>query len=229
MLGSFKPVAFEPYGRRRRRSVPRWLLVLLAGAALGAGGVLLVQQRYLPPPLPADEAAGLRQSLEQTEAERLRLQHEVADTTQQLDASVADAQALAEQIEAGAASTARLRADLASALALLPPDPRGGAVEVRAARFTSEGGSLAYDVVLSRKAGGSAPLRGVMQFVVAGEAARGARATVTLPPIAISVEQFEGLRGSLPLPEGFKPLRVTLDVLDREGGSRLGLRVVNVR
>ena len=46
MLGSSKPVVFDPYGgRRKRRGVPRWLVLLLLGIAAGAGGVIYVQER----------------------------------------------------------------------------------------------------------------------------------------------------------------------------------------
>src|SRR5439155_11951312 len=55
MFGQSKAVIFEPYGRRRsRRTVPRWLVLLLSGIVVGAGGVVFVQERYLPPRLSAD-------------------------------------------------------------------------------------------------------------------------------------------------------------------------------
>src|SRR5438270_716687 len=39
MFGRSKPIVFDPYGRRRRGlRVPRWLVLLLLGGALGAGG-----------------------------------------------------------------------------------------------------------------------------------------------------------------------------------------------
>ena len=50
MFGRSRPVIFNPYGRRRSRfRVPRWLVLLLVGAALGMAGVLAVQERWLPP------------------------------------------------------------------------------------------------------------------------------------------------------------------------------------
>ena len=45
----------------------------------------------------------------------------------------------------------RLRQDIASLVASLPPDPRKAPVAVRAARFEVQGATLAYDVVLSRE------------------------------------------------------------------------------
>jgi hypothetical protein len=40
-------------GRSTRRRVPGWLWLLSAGALAGAGGVIAIQQRHLPPRLSA--------------------------------------------------------------------------------------------------------------------------------------------------------------------------------
>ena len=43
MLGQFKPVAYEPFGRRRSRwHLPPWLVLLLGGIAAGALGLAMV-------------------------------------------------------------------------------------------------------------------------------------------------------------------------------------------
>jgi hypothetical protein len=56
----FRPVSFDPYGRRRtHRSVPRWLVLLAGGVLAGAGGLLFVQQHYLRPRLSAVDSARL--------------------------------------------------------------------------------------------------------------------------------------------------------------------------
>jgi hypothetical protein len=39
----------------------------------------------------------------------------------------------------------------------------------------------------------------------------------------------ESVRGALPLPEGFDPQQVTLQVLDKPDGRQLGMRVLNVK
>lgn len=230
MFGTFKPVAFEPYGRRRSRwGVPRWLMLLLFGIAVGAGGVIYVQERYLPPRLSAAATVELRTAFEKAEAERLRLKNELAETTKRLASTVTDKKALGDELEASRAATARLRDDVASLVAALPPDPRGGVIEVRAARFTAKGATLAYDVVLSRERAGDKALAGVMQLVVEGESSRGGATTVNLEPVAISVGTHESLRGSMRLPEGFKPREMTVQLLDRAGGRLLGRRVLPVK
>jgi hypothetical protein len=229
MFGSSKPVILD-YGKRRSRwRPPRWVVLLLTGVAIGGAGVVLVQERYLPPRLSAADTAQLRQSFAQADSDRQRLGRELSDTTQKLNAALGEQKRLSDELATSRDTTARLREDVASLVAALPPDPRGGTVEVRAARFAMEGGALAYDVVLSRDRAGSKPLSGVMQFVVAGDSGRNPEATVTLKPVAITVGRHETLRGTVALPEGFKPRQTTINVLDRPEGRLLGMRVMLVK
>lgn len=230
MFGQFKPVVFDPYGRRRSRvRVPRWLVLLLVGTALGVGGVICVQERYLPQRLSADASAKLTASFEEANGERLRLRTELANTTQLLQTAIAAKKALADELAVSRDSVQGLREDVASLAASLPPDPRGGAVQVRAARFTTDGAKLIYNVVLSRDRAGSKPLTGVMQFVVAGSAKRGPQTSIKLAPVAVSVGSVENVRGGLALPEGFDARQATVNVLDRRDGKLLGMRVMNVK
>jgi hypothetical protein len=227
MFASFKPVAFNPYGSRRRsrRWMPRWLVLLLLGGAVGVAGVLLVQARYLPPRLSADASAALTTAYQQADAERTRLRSELDTTLQRLRASQAERQTLAEQLDGARGAADKLRKDVSALVDALPPDPRGGEVAVRSARFELERGALAYDVVLSRDRA-NRPFNGVVQFVLSGD---GKPATVALKPLAVTVGAFESLRGTLPLPEGFRPREAAVHVLDRPDGKRAGMRVVYVK
>lgn len=228
MLGSSKPIPFEPYGRRRsRRGVPRWLLLMLLGIGFGAGGVLYVQQKYLPPRLTAEASAQLRQSYERADAERQRLQAELTASSARLRSTLEENRRLASEGGARGETVQRLREDIASLVVSLPPDPRKAPVAVRAARFEVQGDSLAYDVVLSRERPGANPFGGVMQLVVAGASGRAAD-TVALAPVPVSVGLYGTVRGSLPLPQGFKPRQTTIQVLDKVGGKLMGLRVIKV-
>ncbi|MED5621269.1 hypothetical protein [Ideonella sp. BN130291] len=230
MFGRFNPVAFDPYARRRKhRKVPAWLVLLAGGLVAGAAAVLLVQERYLPPRLSAEASEHLKTSFEQADKERTRLKAELADTARQLERAVADNKRLADELAASRRASDDLRQDLAALVESLPADPRGGAVQVRAARFRTEGAKLLYDVVLSRERAGGKALSGVMQVVLAGAGKRGADTTVKLEPVAISVKAFESLRGGLALPEGFDPREATIHVLDRPEGKLLGMRVLKVK
>jgi hypothetical protein len=226
MFGRSKPVVFDPYARRRsRRLLPRWLVLLLLGGALGAGSVVYVQEQLLPARLSAVDSAELQKSYEQAEAERARFETELGETRQRLEVTLSEKQALAGRLETTQRDAEALRQDVTALVDALPPDPRGGAVAVRAARFDlGDGGNLAYDVVLSRDKPNGKALAGVIQFVVAG-----ASDSVTSEPKAISIGAYESVRGSLALPPGFKPRQATVQVLDRAGGKLLGMRVMYVR
>jgi hypothetical protein len=230
MFAKSKPVAFQSYERRRsRRRLPRWALLLLIGIAIGAAGVVVVQERYLPPRLSADASVKLRSAFEEADAERLRLKGELGEIKKSIETALADKKSVADELAASRVTAERLRDDVASVVASLPPDPRGGVVEVRAGQFTAKDGMLAYDVVLTRERAGGKPMAGVMQLVVTGESARGAESTVTLKPVTLSVGSYEIVRGNLPLPEGFRPRQTTIQVLDRVAGKPLGMRVMLVR
>lgn len=229
MFGRSRPVTFDPYSRRRqRRGPPRWLVLLASGIAVGAAGIVYVQERWLPPRLTAEASTRLQAAFEKADAERTRLEAQLAEANRRLEATQGEREGLAKQLAASRDTTAELRADVAALVDALPPDPRGGTVGVRAARFAVQGTSLVYDVVLSRDHPGTQPLAGVMQLVVAGAGAKGPESSVALKPVPISVGRYDSIRGSQPLPEGFKPRQTTVQVLDKAGGKVLGMRVLTV-
>ena len=123
----------------------------------------------------------------------------------------------------------RAQDDMAAVIAALPPDPRGGSVEVRAGHFAVQAGALEYDLVLTRARANGKPIAGVLQLTVAGASARGPDTTVTAKPVAVSIGSQEIVRGSVPLPEGFRPRETTVQVLDRPAGKALGMRVMLVK
>jgi hypothetical protein len=151
------------------------------------------------------------------------------EPTKGLDAALRDKATLAQELAASRKAETALREDVASLVASLPPDPRAGAVQVRAARFAADDGRLSYDIVLSRHAAGDKRLTGVLQLAVAGDAPRGEDNAVVLAPVPLSMGSYESLRGSLPLPDGFKPRQATVRVLDRPDGKLLGMRVLYVK
>lgn len=228
MFGRSKPVYFFAHGGRRQRRVPRWLILLLVGIALGVGGVLFVQEKVLPPRLSARESTDLQAAFERADNERMRLAGELTATSKKLATALADAKRASDESGATRQTNERLRESLASMVASLPPDPRGGTIQVRAARFNVESGNLVYDIVLSRDRGASKPLAGVLQLVVAGAGPRGVETNARLKPVPISVGPFESVRGSLPLPDGFAARQATIQLLDRPDGKLLGMRVMQV-
>jgi hypothetical protein len=233
-MGLFRrngPVVFErhAYGRRRKWAVPNWLLLLLAGIALGVGGLFYVQEQHLPPRLTPEESTRLQSRVGELEGDRQRLQAALLKATAEAKAARADVERLGGELAAARESTGRLQKDLALFDEVLPPDPRGGAIGVRGARFANERGQLAYHVLVTRDRDGKRPFKGVMELVVAGERASGRSETITLEPVDASFTGYQHLKGALPLPDGFAARQVTIRVLDRAGGTLHGMRVFNVR
>lgn len=226
----FKPVPFEPAGyRRSHRGLPRWMVLLVVGLVAGAGGVLYVQAYHLPPRLSPEAGERLRVALERAEAEQKRLAAELAATQAQLQQTQAQKDGAAAEQAASRSTIEQLRKDVASLVAALPPDPRGGSVAVRSGELGVRDGRLAWELVLSRGARpGAAPLAGVLQLVVTGTTARGSEDSVALAPVPMQLSSHGVLRGSAPLPEGFQPRQATIRVLDRPGGTQLGMRVLLV-
>ena len=229
MFGRPKPVYFNRYGSRRSRlRIPPWLVLLLLGIAAGVAGVLLVQERYLPPRLSADETTKLRNAYDEADAARTRLKTDLADTTKKLQTALAEKKSLTDELGATRTNGERLRENLASVVSALPPDPRGAAVEVRAGRFSLDGASLSYDLILTRERA-SKPMAGVLQLATAGTNAKGTETTFTSKAVPLSIGTHEVAHGSVALPEGFKPRQTTIQVLDREAGKLLGMRVFVVK
>ncbi len=230
MWGRPRQVLFRPYGRRRSRGrLPRWLVLVLGGALLGAASVVLVQWRYLAPRLSATESAALRADFEQADAQRQRLKAELAEATKRLDAALGGSKTLNDGLAASRSATERLREDVAAAVAALPPDPRGGEVGVRAARLGASAGALGYEIVLTRERNAGRPLNAALQLVVAGASARGPQATITSEPVAVAIAGHAIVRGSVALPAGFRPHQATIQVLERAGGKPIGMRVMLVK
>lgn len=230
MFGRSRPVVFDPYGSRRsRRRVPAWLAAAVLGIAIGAGGVVFVQERYLAPRLSAEQSTKVQALLERSQTERKRLEGELAARIAQLEAVTASEKKLGDELAAAHRSAGHLRADVASLVEALPPDPRGGAVAVRAARFDAQAGKLGYQVILTREPSGGKPFAGTMQIVVTGSRGGATQNSVTLDSVETSFVSYESLEGRLPLPEGFVPRQATVRVLERPAGKLQGMRVLNVR
>ena len=229
MFGRSKSVAFEPYGRRRPRGrPPSWLVLLLIGIVIGAGGVVFVQERYLAPRLSPAASAELRSELATATAAHTGLEIQLAQTSQRLAATLAERTKLADTVAASRPTLDVLREDLAAVIDTLPADPRGGAVEIRAGRLSAKGGTLTYDLVLTHERGAAKPLAASVRFGVAGETGRGAPDTFAAPPVAATIGPRLVLRGSLALPAGFSARQATVQIVD-SAGRALGMRVLLVR
>jgi len=218
--------SFTLYGRRRSGwRVPRWLVLLLLGMASGAAGLWWVQERHLPPRLGMQASQQLLQSQSRAEAEATRLAAELTQARTALAAAEQQLRTQGEDLAAQRSAVERLREDLALVLPALPPDPRGGAVEVRAARFAARGGQLDYGVALTREPA-PRPLAVTLRLVATGA---GRATAVELPAQDLTLGRHEVLRGRVALPAGFQPEQVTVRIVDAKSGALLGARTLIVR
>jgi len=230
MFGRSKSVAFDAYGsRRKRRLLPGWVWVLLIGVLMGVAGVLYVQENHLPERLSAQASERLQTMYTEADAQRRQLTEDLTRAREEAAQARADERRLVEQLQASHETRAQLREEIDSIVGALPPDPRGGEVEVRAARFVNRDAVLHYDIVLTNDRPADRPQQGVVQFMVAGVTPRGVETTIPLDPIRVRVGGYTNVRGSVALPEDFNPRQTTILVLDRPDGRRLGMRVMLVR
>lgn len=227
-------------GRGRQRRMPDWLVWLGVGVLVGVLGLFYVQERFGPQRLTVHEAREILAERDKAKADRLALEAEVAEASRQLQARLdASSLALAKTREdlglraANAAAAedtaAQLKRELALFEAVMPQDPRGNPIGVRAARLARDAGGLAYHVLLSRDGDLPSPFGGMMQLVIIGNRASGASDTVTLGPIPVKVAGYEHFRGVQELPKGFEPRQATIQVYDRPGGQQVGMRIINIQ
>lgn len=229
MFGRSKPKPFKPYalnGGKRKRRIPRWLLWMTTGLVLGVAAVIYVQQNYLPERLTPEESARLTDQLRRTQAALHETRALLETTQRELDASNDQIKVLTAELDDARAALAPLMQDVKLLQEVLPPDPRGGDLQIRAGRFYNQGDELAYHVVLTQNNKGV--FKGNLQFTVEGRYPNGRVATVDLDPIDVAIDDYQNVFGRVPLPDGLRARQITVRVLDPDNGTR-AMRIINPR
>lgn len=229
MFGRSKPRPFKPYTLRNgkpERRMPRWLLWLGTGLVLGVAVVLFVQQNYLPERLSPQESAQLTDQLRRAQASLQETRAILDKANRELAASQENAKALTADLATARAALSPLQEDVKLLQEVLPPDPRGGNLQIRAGRFFNEEEELSYHLVLTRNDGGV--FKGNVQFTVEGRYPNGRTASVDLDPIGISIDNYQNLYGSVPLPDGMHARQITVRVLDGDNSTQ-AMRIINSR
>lgn len=222
----FKPSLYQP-GKRSRR-LPRWLVLLMIGIGLGAGGVLFLQANYGPQRLTVEQSEQLHTELSAANLDRQRLQGELDSVQTQLDQNKSAQTQDADDLVRARQRIEAQDQELALFLDAMPPDPRGGDIGVRAARFMRKDGQLDYRVLVMRDNDKAAPFQGVIELVVEGNYANGRRDRYTPDPLPITLKNYDHAVGVLTPPEGFTPRTVTIRVLDNQQRQH-AMRIYNVR
>jgi len=223
----FKPSVYETSSRRTRRA-PRWLVLLLFGIVVGAGGLLLLQSSYGPQRLTILESRQLTDEVNRLMQESARMQNELDALGRDLAQERNSRMALADELAQAQTALEPLQTDIALFAAAMQPDPRGGPVGVHAASFTRRAGQLAYHVLIMQDEAATQPLVGTLTMAVEGRYANGRTDTITLAALDVSLARYQHFKGTARLPEGFVAARVTVRVLDAAQRQR-AMRILNVR
>lgn len=215
MLGPKRP-AFKPtaYGSsRRKRRIPRWLVLMLTGIALGAGGLLFLQTSYGPTRLTAEQSEQLHFDLNSANSDKQRLQADLTQTARQFEDTQNSNTALSTEVNQLKAELSKLKADLALFADAMPPDPRGTSPGIRAGTFLSDNGELTYSILLMQDKGKTDTFKGKMEFVAAGRFSNGRSGNIDLPPVEqFSLGRYEYVEGQIELPAGFTPRQITIRI-----------------
>ena len=208
----FKPSVYQP-GQRTRR-MPRWLVLLLVGIALGAGGVLFLQTNYGPQRLTVEQSEQLHSELSAANLERQRLQSQLEEATQQRDANKAGHEKLTSDLAEARSKIETLNKELVLFQDAMPADPRGGNLGIRSATFKRAPGLLDFQVLVMREDRQGAPFQGTLTFSIQGTYPNGRSATITPEGAPVNVDRYDYAMGQLKLPDGFTSKVVTLRVVD---------------
>ncbi len=227
---SFKPT---PYGyTRRSRGIPRWLLLLITGIVLGAGGVLFLQRSYGPQRLTVEQSEQLRMDLNTSNLENQRLSVEskkLHGEIQQALQARQDAQAQAERLRK---SSAAMEAGVASLIQAIPPDPRGTSPGIRSADMIQRSDGLHYHVLLIQdlpKDATEVPnLRGEVKLVASGSYRNGKTASVDIGTQPLDMGRYAVVDGQTELPEGYRPREVTIQVMADGSDKVIATRTIRV-
>ncbi len=228
MFGSSKSRGFKPTpyrGRRNPQRVPKWLLLLVLGMALGAAGLWYVQTNHMPARLSAGESEQLRADLATAQSERDKFFAESKQASDKLAVAQGREKKAQDDLLVVTKTNERLQKDLSLFVSALPPDPRGGAVGIRTASFSNVAQQLNYSMIFTRPGKSTESFKGVVELVLIGTRGTSSQATITLKPLPLEMDAYQQLAGQAPLPAGLNPREVTVRVLRSAGGELVSMRV----
>lgn len=230
MFGSSKRQAFRPtaYGSSRRRGIPRWLVLLLTGIVLGAGGLLFLQKSYGPTRLTVEQSEQLHYDLNSANMDKQRLQSQLTQHAQELKETKARIQSQDSELQQRQAEIDKLSSDVALFTETAPDDPRGTSPGIRAVSFSFADGQLDYHILVMQDADKVQPFSGTVTLTAAGRYSNGRNANEELAPFPVSLDRYTHLQGTVEVPEGFTPREVTIQIRP-EGADRVSaMRVIRV-
>lgn len=231
MFGSSKQNVFRPtaYGSTRRpRRIPRWLVLILTGIVLGAGGLLFLQKSYGPTRLTVEQSEQLHFDLNSANLDKQRLQSQVNQSNHDLTAARSQLTSQTTQLKQAQDEIAKLNKDINLFADAMPEDPRGTSPGIRAANFSVDNGSLNYQILVMQDKNKTATFQGSMELLAEGRYPNGKRTTISLDPVAFSVQRYTHLIGTADLPAGFTPYVITIHVTNQATKKISATRTIRV-
>lgn len=229
----FKPSPYET--SRRSKGLPGWLILLLLGILLGAGGLLLIQTSYGPKQLSISESQKLISELAVLHADKQRLQGESDEAKRLLETerseNTSTQTTLRTDLKKAQDELVLLNEQLTGFIKTLPFDQRYGSVGISTANFTQTkpGGKLSYLVWVMQDKADRPEFNGQLELAIEGSHANGRTETITLPALSLKFGHYQYVSGSSEMPEGFVARRVNAKVLDASGKKQLTWRIMSVQ
>lgn len=230
MLGSKRP-AFKPtaYGySRRKRRIPRWLVLMLTGVVIGVGGLLFIQTSYGPTRLTTEQSEQLHFDLNSANTENHRLQSQLGQITRELEDTQSALENQRAKLENHDEIVNKLERDINLFAASMPADPRGTNPGIRAASFSFDNAKLHHSILVMQDANPSSSFKGQMKLSVAGRYTNGRTGHIEIEPTEISVDRYNYLIGDSTMPDGFTPRQVTIQILEEGTQKQRATRIINV-
>jgi cell division protein FtsL len=212
---TFKPT---PYGyTRRSRGIPRWLLLLITGIVLGAGGVLFLQRSYGPQRLTIEQSEQLRTDLNTSNMENQRLTADAKKLREALGQSQKTEKTASQGMKQARLHAADMQASVASLIEAIPADPRKGTPGIRAGDMVLSKDGLHYQVLLIQdipQGQTEAPkLRGTVKLVAMGTYPNGNRGSQDVISQPLDMGRYTVIKGDwTDLPKGFRPFQVAIQI-----------------
>lgn len=231
LFGSSKRNTFKPtpYGAtRKKRRVPRWLILMLTGIVLGAGGVLFIQKSYGPTLLTVQQAEQLRQDLNTANLDKQRLQSQLNRITHDLKETQTALTQQTERAVNAEETVETLKEDILLLASAVAPDPRGTSPGIRAADFENAENQLNYQLLVMQDNPDEPEFNGVMDFAVAGRYPNGRSTTLDIPAGSVGIGYYSQLSGSVELPNGFRATQVTIRIRPGEDQAVAATRTIRV-
>lgn len=217
----FTPTA---YGPRRKRRIPRWLILLISGVAIGSGGLLFLQKSYGPTRLTAEQSEQLQFELNSSNLENQRLIAEIGQQKRELELNANQLEETEQELKSVQKRLGTIDQEIQILIDAIPADPRGTSPGIRAATFTNANGNLHYKVLVMQEpnpdTGKIEPFKGTAEVVVTGRYSNGAVAHHDLPVFDVNIGHYSQLEGDLPLPNHFTAREATIR-LKREGEKQV--------